>query len=164
MADHPQITIVVARAGNGVIGRDGTLPWRISADLKRFKRVTMGTVMIMGRKTFDSVPGLLPGRRHIVLTRDRSWSAPGAEVAHTVDEALELAGDGPVSIIGGAEIFELFLPRANRLELTDVLRDVAGDTFMPDPREGKEWRETAREEHRAEGETPGFAFVTLERA
>jgi dihydrofolate reductase len=164
MADHPQITIVVARAGNGVIGRDGTLPWRISADLKRFKRVTMGTVMIMGRKTFDSLPGLLPGRRHIVLTRDRSWSAPGAEVAHTVDEALELAGDGPVSIIGGAEIFELFLPRANRLELTDVLRDVAGDTFMPDPREGKEWRETAREEHRAEGETPGFAFVTLERA
>ena len=147
-----------------MIGRDGTLPWRISADLKRFKRVTMGTVMIMGRKTFDSLPGLLPGRRHIVLTRDRSWSAPGAEVAHTVDEALELAGDGPVSIIGGAEIFELFLPRANRLELTDVLRDVAGDTFMPDPREGKEWRETAREEHRAEGETPGFAFVTLERA
>ena len=164
MAERPQITIVVARARNGVIGRDGTLPWRISADLKRFKRVTMGTVMIMGRKTFDSLPGLLPGRRHIVLTRDRSWSAPGAEVAHTVDEALELAGDGPVSIIGGAEIFELFLPRANRLELTDVLRDVAGDTFMPDPREGKEWRETAREEHRAEGETPGFAFVTLERA
>ena len=147
-----------------MIGRDGTLPWRISADLKRFKRVTMGTVMIMGRKTFDSLPGLLPGRRHIVLTRDRSWSAPGAEVAHTVDEALELAGDGPVSIIGGAEIFELFLPRADRLELTDVLTDVAGDTFMSDPREGGEWRETAREEHRAEGETPGFAFVTLERA
>ena len=147
-----------------MIGRDGTLPWRISADLKRFKRVTMGTAMIMGRKTFDSLPGLLPGRRHIVLTRDRSWSAPGAEVAHTVDEALELAGDGPVSIIGGAEIFELFLPRANRLELTDVLTEVAGDTIMPDPREGGEWKETAREEHRAEGETPGFAFVTLERA
>ena len=147
-----------------MIGRDGTLPWRISADLKRFKRVTMGTVMIMGRKTFDSLPGLLPGRRHIVLTRDRSWSAPGAEVAHTVDEALELAGDGPVSIIGGAEIFELFLPRANRLELTDVVTEIAGDTFMPDPREGGEWRETAREEHRAEGEAPGFALVTLERA
>ena len=146
-----------------MIGRDGTLPWRISADLKRFKRVTMGTVMIMGRKTFDSLPGLLPGRRHIVLTRDRSWSAPGAEVAHTVDEALELAGDGPVSIIGGAEIFELFLPRANRLELTDVVTEIAGDTFMPDPREGGEWRETAREEHSAEGETPAFAFVTLER-
>jgi dihydrofolate reductase len=163
MTDRPKITIVVARACNGVIGRDGTLPWRISADLKRFKQLTMGSVMVMGRRTFDSLPGLLPGRRHIVLTRDRSWSTPGADVAHSVDEALTLAGDQPLSIIGGAEIFELFLPLSDRLEVTDVLADIPGDTSMPDPRQDGDWREIAREEHAAEGETPAFAFVTLER-
>ena len=164
MTERSKITLVVARATNGVIGRDGTLPWRISADLKRFKRLTMGTAMVMGRKTFQSLPGLLPGRRHIVLTRDREWSAPGAEVVHSVDEALAMAGTEPVSIIGGAEIFELFLPRANCLELTEVLEDVRGDTFMPDPRTSGDWREVEREEHAAEGETPPFRFVTLERA
>ena len=164
MTERPKITLVVARATNGVIGRDGTLPWRISADLKRFKRLTMGSSMVMGRKTFESLPGLLPGRRHIVLTRDRDWSAPGAEVVHSVGEALSLAGDEPVSIIGGAEIFELFLPLADRLELTEVLADVPGDTFMPDPWASGDWREVEREEHSAEGETPPFAFVTLERA
>ena len=117
----------------------------------------------MGRRTFDSLPGLLPGRRHVVQTRDRSWSAPGAEVAHSVGEALDLAGDETVSVIGGAEIFELFLLCADRLELTEVLEDVRGDTFMPDPREGGGWLEIQREEHAAEGETPTFAFVTLER-
>jgi dihydrofolate reductase len=161
--NRPQVTLVVARARNGVIGRDGTLPWRIAADLKRFKRLTMGSVMVMGRKTFDSLPGLLPGRRHVVLTRDRSWSATGAEVAHSVNEALGLAAGEPVSIIGGAEIFELFLPLADRIELTDVHADIPGDTFMPDPRGAGGWRETGYEEHPAEGETPGFAFVTLER-
>ena len=163
MTDRPKTTLVVARATNGVIGRDGTLPWRISADLKRFKQLTMGSVMIMGRRTFDSLPGLLPGRRHVVLTRDRSWSAPGAEVAHSVDDAIALAGREPASIIGGAEIFELFLPLADRLELTEVKADIAGDTFMPDPRNSADWHETAREEHAASGDTPAFAFVTLER-
>lgn len=164
MTERPKVTIVVARATNGVIGRDGTLPWRISADLKRFKQLTTGSVMVMGRKTFDSLPGLLPGRRHVVLTRDRDWSAPGAEVAHSVDEALIMAGDEPVSIIGGAEIFELFLPLADRLELTEVLDDVPGDTFMPDPRSSGAWQEVDREEHSGEGEAPAFRFVTLDRA
>jgi dihydrofolate reductase len=163
MTDRPKVTLVVARATNGVIGRDGTLPWRISADLKRFKRLTLGSAMVMGRRTFDSLPGLLPGRRHIVLTRDRGWSAPGAEAAHDVNEALALAGDEPVSVIGGAEIFKLFLPFADRVELTEVRKDVPGDTFMPDPRASGGWLEIAREEHAAEGETPAFAFVTLER-
>jgi len=163
MANRPRITLVVARATNGVIGRDGDLPWRISADLKHFKRVTTGTVMIMGRRTFDSLPGLLPGRRHIVLTRDRSWSAEGAEVVHSVDEALTLAGGEPVSIIGGAEIFELFLPLADRIEITDVLADIDGDTVLADPRDSGDWREVAREEHAAEDGTPAFAFVTLDR-
>jgi dihydrofolate reductase len=158
------VTLVVARATNGVIGRDGTLPWRISADLKRFKRLTVGSVMIMGRRTFDSLPGLLPGRRHIVLTRDREWSADGAEVAHSVEEAMALAGNEPVSVIGGAEIFELLLPYGDRLELTEVLGDIPGDTMMADPRETGNWREVAREDHSAEAGTPAFRFVTLERA
>ena len=157
------MTLVVARATNGVIGRDGTLPWRISADLKRFKRLTMGSAMIMGRRTFDSLPGLLPGRRHIVLTRDRDWSGAGAEVAHSVEEALAFAGNEPVSVIGGAEIFELFLPRADRLELTEVHGEIPGDTVMADPRTDGIWREVSREDHAAEGDTPAFSFVTLER-
>ena len=160
----PRVTLVVARATNGVIGREGTLPWRISADLKRFKRLTMGSVMIMGRRTFGSLPGLLPGRRHIVLTRDREWSAEGAEVTHSVEEALAHAGDEPVSVIGGAEIFELFLPHGDRLELTEVLGDIPGDTMMADPRADGSWREVTREDHAAEGDTPAFSFITLERA
>jgi dihydrofolate reductase len=117
----------------------------------------------MGRRTFDSLPGVLPGRRHVVLTRDRGWSAVGAEAARTVEEALDLAGNQPVSVIGGAEIFDLFLPLADRIELTEVLGDVDGDTVMPDPRESGSWREVARENHPAEGDTPPFRFVTLER-
>ncbi len=163
-AARPRITIVVARAVNGVIGRDGTLPWRISADLKRFKALTMGSVMIMGRRTFDSLPGLLPGRRHIVLTRDRAWSAEGVEVAHSMEEALALAGREPVSIIGGADIFDLVLAVADALELTEVLEEVEGDTFMPDPRSSGSWRDVASEDHPADGETPAFRFVTLERS
>ena len=161
--DRPQITLVVARAQNGVIGRGGKLPWHIPADLKRFKALTMGSAMVMGRKTFQSLPGLLPGRRHIVLTRDKGWSADGVEIAHSVEEALALAGEERVSIIGGAEIFAMFLPIADRIELTEVLGDVEGDTFMPDPRESGDWRETGSEEHPAEGDRPPFRFVTLER-
>ena len=160
---RPPITLVVARAANGVIGRDGGLPWHISADLKRFKALTMGSAMVMGRRTFDSLPKLLPGRRHIVLTRDLNWAATGAQVAHSVDEALRLTGPEPVSVIGGAEIFAIFLPLADRIELTEVQADVDGDTFMPDPRDSGGWRETAREEHPAESATPPFAFLTLER-
>ena len=158
------VSLVVARAINGVIGRDGRLPWHIPADLKRFKALTMGSAMLMGRRTFDSLPGLLPGRRHIVLTRDRSWSADGAEVAHDVDSALALAGSGRVTVIGGAEIFDLLLPRADRIELTEVLAEIEGDTRMPDPRSGGAWRETWSEDHQPDGDRPGFRFVTLERA
>lgn len=158
------ITLVVARASNGVIGRDGRLPWHISADLKRFKRLTMGSAMIMGRRTFDSLPGLLPGRRHIVLTRDRDWQAEGADVVHGINEALVSAGDQTVTVIGGSEIFDLFLPLATRIELTDVLKDIDGDTVMADPRLSGQWTETASEEHEAEGDTPAYRFVTLERA
>ncbi len=161
--DKPPITIVVARAQNGVIGREGKLPWHIPADLKRFKALTMGSVMVMGRKTFESLPGLLPGRRHVVLTRDREWSAPGAEAAHSIEEAIQLAGPEPVSVIGGAGIFALFLPIANRVELTEVLTEIEGDTVMPDPRELGQWLETSSEEHGAADGRPPFRFVTLQR-
>jgi len=161
---RPRITLVVARSLNGVIGREGTLPWHIPADLKRFKAITMGTAMVMGRRTFESLPGILPGRRHIVLTRDRGWSAKGAEPAHSAEEALELAGNEPVSVIGGADVFALFLPLADRVELTEVLSTIEGDTVMPDPRESADWKETEVSVHPPEEGRPGFRFVTLERA
>jgi dihydrofolate reductase len=161
--EKPPITLIVARAQNGVIGRRGTLPWHIPADLKRFKALTMGSVMIMGRRTFESLPGLLPGRRHLVLTRDREWQAEGAEKAGSVGEALRLAGGSPVSVIGGAEIFALFMPLANRIELTEVMADIPGDTVMPDPRSSGEWRETISDTHSAVDGRPPFRFVTLER-
>lgn len=164
MSERPPVTLVVARATNGVIGRQGTLPWHIPADLKRFKALTMGTVTVMGRRTFESLPGLLPGRRHIVLTRERGWNAAGAEVAHSVDEALALAGEDRVSVIGGAEIFELFLPLADRIELTEVLAEAEGETVMADPRKSGHWRETYREDHPPEADRPAFRFLTLERA
>jgi dihydrofolate reductase len=129
--------------------------------LKRFKAQTMGKPMVMGRKTFESFPSPLPGRRHIVLTRDPQWRAEGAEVVHSVDEALALAGEGDVAIIGGAEIFALFLPLAERIELTEVHVSPEGDAVVPAL--GAEWREVAREDHAAEGERPAYSFVTLER-
>ncbi len=113
----------------------------------------MGKPMVMGRKTFESFPSPLPGRRHIVLTRDPAWRAEGAEVVHSVDEALALAGEGDVAIIGGAEIFALFLPLAERIELTEVHVAPAGDAVVPAL--GAEWREVAREDHAAEGGAPG---------
>ena len=152
------ITFYLARATNGVIGRDGQLPWRIPADLKRFKALTMGKAMVMGRKTFDSFPSPLPGRRHIVLTRG-DWAAAGAEVAHSVEEALALAGDD-VAVIGGAQIYAQLLPRADRIELTEVHAEPEGDATVP-AFEG--WREIAREDHPAEGDGPAYSFVTLTR-
>jgi dihydrofolate reductase len=162
--EDPSITLIVARAQNGVIGRNGSLPWHLPADLKRFKALTMGTVMVMGRKTFDSLPGLLPGRRHVVLTRDRAWQAEGAEVVHDVHEAIGVATGEPISVIGGAEIFALFLPHANRLELTEVLANPEGDTMMPDPRDRGAWIESSLAEYPAEAERPAFRFVSLRRA
>lgn len=159
------IIFVVARASDGTIAIHGDVPWKISADLKRFKALTMGTPMIMGRKTFDTFPQPLPGRRHIVLTRDKTWQAEGAEVVHSVEDALTLArkdnADGDISVIGGAEIFALFEPFATRFELTEVHEDTGGDVKMPGP--GPEWRETFRQEHAADDRWPAYAFVTLER-
>jgi dihydrofolate reductase len=160
--NRPEIVLIVARALNGVIGRDGKLPWHIPADLRHFKQLTTGAPMIMGRKTFDSLPGILPGRRHIVLTRDTAWAEDGAEVAQSVDGALKLATAPHVSVIGGAEIYALFLPRADRIELTEVHVEAVGDTSLP-PFDPDIWAETARVPHPADGEKPAFDFVTLTR-
>lgn len=159
MRDSRGVEIVyhLARARNGVIGRDGALPWRLPDDLKRFKAQTMGRPMLMGRRTFESLGGPLPGRRHLVLTRDAGWSAPGAEPFTTVDAAITAAGDVPeLAVIGGAEIFRLLLPRAHRILLTEVHAAPEGDAIVPPF--GPEWRETAREDHTT------HSFVTLERA
>ena len=161
---RPEITIVIARAINGVIGKDGTLPWHIPGDLRRFKALTMGSAMIMGRKTFDSLPGILPGRRHIVMTRDPDWTVEGTEVAHDVDGAIKLAGATPISVIGGAAIFELFEPIADKIELTEVIAEVDGDVSMPDLRSSERWREVASEDHMPTIDTPAWRTVTLIRA
>ena len=152
------ITFYLARATNGVIGRDGQLPWRLPADLKRFKALTMGKPMIMGRKTFESFPSPLPGRRHIVLTRG-DWTADGAEVAHSLDDALAMAG-GDVAVIGGAEIFALLLDRAERIELTEVHAEPEGDVVVP---AFTGWTEITRQHYPADGDRPAYSFVTLTR-
>lgn len=157
----PGLTIIVARADDGTIGHAGSMPWHLPADLRRFKALTMGRAMIMGRKTFESLPGLLPGRRHVVLTRDAGWHAPGAETARDVAAAIGLAGPG-AAVIGGAEIIALFEPHADRIELTQIHASYAGDTVLPAP--GPHWRETARTPHAAADGRPAYDFVTLERA
>ena len=162
MKDSQEVVIVLARADNAVIGKDGGLPWRLPADLKHFKALTLGHPMIMGRKTFDSLPGLLPGRRHIVLTRDKGWSGEGAEVAHDVTSALNLAGGPRAMVIGGAEIHHLFLPIADRIELTEVHIDAPGDAAIPYPNAGQ-WQEVSRADHPAEGNYPAYSFVTFRR-
>ncbi|WP_225206992.1 dihydrofolate reductase [Novosphingobium huizhouense] len=155
------IVAIVARAVDGTIGDGGRLAWHIPEDLKRFKALTMGLPMIMGRKTFESLPGLLPGRRHIVLTRDREWRAAGAEVVHDLADAIGCAGPGDIAVIGGAQVFAQFEPVTTRIELTEVHAAFAGDTTMPYP--AAPWRETKREPHPARDGRPGFDFVTLER-
>ena len=142
MPARPEVFLVAAVAANGVIGADGGMPWHIPEDFRRVKRLTMGKPLVMGRKTFESLPGVLPGRRHIVITSSTDWEGEGAEVAHTLDAALTLAAAPHIVIFGGAAIYALALPRATRIELTEVHAEIDGDTFMPPLGEG--WREEAR--------------------
>nr|AIA18807.1 Dihydrofolate reductase [uncultured bacterium] len=155
-----EIVLVVAIAQNGVIGKDGLIPWHISDDMKRFKALTLGHTVVMGRKTWDSLPRKpLPGRINVVVTRQKDWQAEGAVVAHSLDQAM--AGtSGTVMVIGGAEIYERALPLASRIELTEVHQDVDGDAHFVFDRTG--WRETLREDH----VTPDglrYSYVTLTR-
>lgn len=154
--------LVAAVADNGVIGEAGGLPWHIALDLRRFKALTTGLPMVMGRKTFESLPGLLPGRRHIVLTRDPNWAEDGAEIVRSPEDALRTANSPHFAVIGGAEIYALFLHRADRIELTEVHTSPPGDTRFP-AFDREQWRETFREAHPAEGKTPAFDWITLVR-
>lgn len=165
---RPDIVLVVARADNRVIGKDGAMPWHLSEDLKRFKRITVGKPVIMGRKTFESIGKPLPGRHNIVLTRQPGWQPEGVTVVPNLAEAIAAAGLDPrtradaIMVVGGAEIYAQALPFATRIELTEIHAAPEGDTYFPELDPAR-WRETFREVHQA-GEThPAFGFVTLER-
>lgn len=161
-----EIVLVVAMSENRVIGRDGDLPWKISADLKHFKKVTMGHPVVMGRRTWESLPFALPGRRNIVITRNAAADFEGADTVTTIEGALDLCRADAAEkamIIGGGQIYGEIMRDADIIELTEVHAHVDGDTAFPeiDP---DEWQETARERHPPETEDgPAFSFVTLER-
>lgn len=163
-----RIALIVAMAENRVIGRAGGLPWRIPADLKFFKAKTMGKPIVMGRRTFESIGKPLPGRANIVVTRSVARFPEGVELARDIDSALALAqrrareaGADEIMIIGGAALYEEFLPRADRLYLTEIHESVDGDTFFPEfDRHG--WREIAREDRDDVHHAP-VSFVTLDR-
>jgi dihydrofolate reductase len=163
-AHRPSISLLVARASNGTIGRDNALPWRLPADLRRFKALTLGKPILMGRRTFESIGRALPGRMNLVLTRDRAWSAPGVIVVHELNEALAQAGSAPeLVVIGGADLFKLFLPLAERIYLTDVHARIPGDTHFPDLAED-EWRELEQTTHASDADhAHAMTFRTLER-
>jgi len=158
------ISIIVAVAENGAIGSHNQLPWRLPDDLKRFKALSLGKPIVMGRRTYDSIGRILPGRTNIVISRRGGLAIEGAVVVHSLDEALQAAGAAPeVVIVGGAEIFRQVLPRTDTIHLTRVHARVDGDVFFPeiDP---AQWRETAVEHHPAdERHQYAFTFVTLQR-
>jgi dihydrofolate reductase len=160
-----RISFVVAVSRNGVIGRDGGLPWHVSTDLRRFKAITMGKPVIMGRKTWESLPKKpLPGRPNIVITRQKNYGAEGAIVVSDIPSALAAAGQvEEVCVIGGGEIFDMFLAQTDRIYLTEVDIEVDGDTFFP-PIDPAQWTETAREIHpRGSNDSAGFVLRVLDR-
>lgn len=144
------ITLIVAVADSGVIGRDNSLPWHLPEDLKRFKRLTLGKPIVMGRKTFESIGKPLPGRQNIVVTRDTNYRREGVTVVHDADAALRAAGQvAEVMVIGGAELFRALLPRAGRIHLTRVHGNIPGDVMWPALDE-REWKVVERESHAAD--------------
>ncbi|MGE5388590.1 MAG: dihydrofolate reductase [Hyphomicrobiales bacterium] len=167
---NPKLVAVVARAQNGVIGVGNGLPWRLSSDLKRYKARTWGRPMIMGRRTWESIGRPLPGRESVVVTRRPDFEAPGAHVATSLDESVEIArrlaremGSNEIIVAGGEEIYRALLDRTDMIELTEVALDLPGDAHFPaiDP---EEWEEIARETPpRGDRDEADFAFVTLLR-
>jgi dihydrofolate reductase len=169
-AGAPIIALVVAMGENGAIGRGGDLPWRLSSDMRYFRKITMGKPVIMGRRTFKSLPRVLDGRLNIVLTRDRGFVAPDAVMAHSLEDGLaearrsaERTGVDEIMVIGGEDVFRAMLPVARRIYLTEVHAAPHADTWFPDLDRG-EWREVSREKHAAgpKDDHP-FSFVVLER-
>ena len=163
----PRISLVVAMDENGVIGYEGRLPWRLPADMQRFREITMGKPVLMGRKTYESIPPRfrpLPGRRNIVLTRDPEYHAPGCTVVHSLPEALTAVKDEEeLMVIGGTAVYTALLPSASRLYLTQVHGRFKGDAFFP-PLDRREWREIWREEHKSDDRHAyDYTFLVLER-
>ena len=159
----PVLTLIAAVARNGVIGVDNRLPWQLPADLKRFRELTTGHAVIMGRKTWESLPAKfrpLPGRRNIVVTRNDSFRAEGATVTTSLPDAIAAASGDEAFVIGGAELYKAALPLADRLQLTEIDATYEGDTWFP-AIDGDRWRETSRETHSGDG-GPGYAFVTYQ--
>ena len=156
--------MIWAMARNRVIGRDNRLPWHLPADLRHFKELTLGKPIIMGRKTWESLPGLLPDRRHIIVTRQQDYVARNAETAPDLESAIALAGDvDEVMIVGGASLYARALPLADRLYLTFIDADIDGDTRFPAWETGA-WVQTADDPHPPDDRNPfGYRFVTLER-
>lgn len=161
--------LIVAVAENRVIGVDNKMPWHIPADLKYFKKITMGKPLLMGRKTFESLGKPLPGRPHIVISRDRSFQYPGIEVRHSLEEGFELAkataesmGLEEFMLIGGANLYQQLLPKVDRMYLTLIHARYEGDAFFPSY-DDQEWRERSREDIQATEKTPGHSFIVLDR-
>jgi dihydrofolate reductase len=158
-----RLSLIVAMARNRVIGRDGQLPWRLPADQQRFKTLTMGHHIIMGRKTWESIGRPLPGRVSVVVTRNKAYAAAGATVVRSLAEALALArGDPEAFVIGGGELYREALPLAGRIYLTELEDDYPGDAFFP-PLAQREWLAVQRERHPPQGAAPAWAFVVYER-
>lgn len=161
---RPSITLVVAVASNGVIGRDGGLPWHLPADLAHFREITMGKPVLMGRRTWESIGRPLPGRDNFVITRRSDYAAEGCRVMHSLPSALRAAGEvEEVMIIGGAGLYEEALPLARRIEMTRVHGEVPGDARFPSL-DGSEWEEVRRVEREVDEDNAwALSFVTLER-
>lgn len=160
-----KLSLIVARARNGVIGRDNALPWRLPEDLAHFKRTTIGHPVVMGRRTWESIGRPLPGRRNLVVTRDPEWRADGAQPVRSLEAAIAIATDGddvpPLFVIGGAQVYATALPLAAEVHVTEIDRDVEGDTYFP-ALDATIWAETAREAHVGADGTP-YALVRFER-
>lgn len=161
---QPRLTLIVARARNGVIGRNGGLPWKLPEDLQFFKRTTMGHPIVMGRKTWDSIGRPLPGRRSIVVTRNAAFAAPGAEVVPSLADALRVASDAQeVFVIGGGELYAAAAAMVDRMIVTELDADFEGDTLFPPP-DPRDWIAVGREHNAANANRPfAFDWVTYHR-
>lgn len=162
-SEGPSITFIVAMARNRVIGQGGRMPWYLREDLRRFRELTWGKSILMGRRTFESIGRPLPGRHNIILTRNRQFEAQGGTVVGSLEEALYVARGEEVMVIGGASLYAALLPKAIKIHLTQIHADYTGDTFFPEWSQ-ESWQEVYRKEQKSEGFPHAYSFIVLERA